>query len=309
MTRVGNAGCPTGLFVVATLLAACGSKTTQQDATVIATVDGHDLTTADLGQSGESPGMPARETRLTRTAVDSLIDEHLMAQQALTDGLDDDPGVVHELQNARRHILAEALASRLQGRGKPPTAADIEDYYRKNPALFAERRLYSLTLFRIDGGPLSQELLAEVGHASTTNALAGLLGQHSVHFDLQHLERTADELPISQLPQYSASGVGDVLVDATADGATRLIQITGIDLRPSSFESARPAIQRYLAQRDKAAAVEAYLTQARSQARITYHVQEPSPSRTRETPAPPVAHPTIAQGAPNSDAALTALNR
>ena len=183
MTRVGTVGCPTGLFVVAALLAAGGTKTWELDATVIATVDGHALENQIWKKRESRPACQPAETRLTRTAVvQYLIDEHLMAQQALTDGLDDDPGVVRELQNARRHILAGALASRLQDRGKPPSAADIEDYYRNNPALFAKRRLYSLAIFRIDGGPLSQVLLAEVGHASTTNALAGLLGQHSIHF-------------------------------------------------------------------------------------------------------------------------------
>ncbi len=309
MVRAGNVGCPIGLFVVAALLAACSGKTTQQDAAVIATVDGHDLTIADLSESGESPGAPAHATQLTRAAVDSLIDEHLMAQQALTEGLDSDPAVVHELQNARRRILAEALASRLEHPHSPPTPADVEDYYRNNPALFSERRLYSLALFTVHSPPLSHELLTAIGHANSVDALGALLEQHSIRFELQHLERTSDELPLNELPQYSAANAGDVLVDADSNSSTRLIQITGIDLRPSSFESARPAIQRYLAQRDKAGAVDAYLAQARSRARITYHVQEPSPSRTRETPATPATHPTIAQGAPNSDAALTALNR
>ena len=99
--------------------------------------------------------MSAHETRLTRTAVDTLIDEHLMAQQALTDGLDDDPGVVREPCKTRaRHILAEALASRLQDRGKSALRRGRSKTITAIiPRFSAKRRLYSLAIFRIDGGP------------------------------------------------------------------------------------------------------------------------------------------------------------
>lgn len=276
---------------------------------VLATVDGQELTTADLGSPAELLETPANGPLPGRASVDSLIDEHLMAQQAESEGLDRDPAVTQALQNARRHVLAEAFAARLEHSRSPPTTADIEDYYRHNPALFSERRLYSLAVFTLDSTGLGTDLLAAIGHTTSVGALGQLLKQHSIRFDLQHLERFADELPIGQLPQYSAASTGDVIVDKDTNGATRLIQIIGIELRPSSFESARPAIQRYLVQRNKAAAVDAYLARARSQARITYHLQEPSPTRTRETPTAPVGRPTIAQAAPNSDAAMTALNR
>jgi EpsD family peptidyl-prolyl cis-trans isomerase len=305
-----SVGRPSGLLcAAAVLLAACGGKSTQQDAPVIASVDGHELTTADLDNSVDPAGTHANLPQPQRAAVDSLIDEHLMAQQALVEGLDRDPAVAQALQNARRRVLAEAFASRLEPPRSPPTPADIEEYYRRNPALFSERRSYSLAIFTVDSAALSDELLEAIGHTTSMNALGQLLGQHSIRFELQQLERATDELPISQLPRYSAASVGDVLVATEANGPTRLIQITGVDPRPVSLEKARPAIQRYLAQLDKTAAVEAYLARARSQARITYYVQgEVSPSRTTQAPAAPVRHATIAQGAPNSDAGRTALN-
>ena len=309
MGNVGSAARPTVVFVLALLLAACGGKAPQQHATVVATVNGQELTTADLGTTVDLLEAPANRPPPTRASVDSLIDEHLMAQQAESEGLDRDPAVTQALQNARRHILADAFATRLGHPGSPHPDADIENYYRSNPALFSKRRLYRVAVFTLDGTSLDADLLAAVGHTTSVSALGQLLGQHSIRFDLQHLERSAEELPISRLPQYSAANVGDVLVDQDTNGSTRLIQIIGIELRPSSFESARPAIQRFLAQHDKAAAVDAYLVRARSQARITYRLQEPSPTRTRDTPAATAAHPTIAQAAPNSDAALTALNR
>lgn len=306
MGMTGTVGYPTGLLAVAVLLAACSGKTTQQDASVIATVDGHELTTADLD---EAPDAPANAERPMRAAVDSLIDEHLMAEQALADGLDNDPVVAHALENARRRVLAEAFAARLDRSRATHTAAEIEDYYRQHPALFAERRLYNLAIFAIDGETLNDELIAAIGHTASVDGLSRLLTQRSIRFELQQIERASDELPIGQLRKYSAASVGDVLVDPQANGPTRLIQVTGVELRPRSFENARRDIQRFLAQRDKAAAVDAYLARARSRAQITYPAQEPAPSPTRRTPAAQAGRATIAQGTSNSDAALTALNR
>lgn len=299
MGKAESVSRPTGLLAMAVLLAACSGTATQQDVPVIASVDGHELTAADLGNVPQP----------TRTAVDALIDEHLMAQQALVEGLDRDPAVVQALQNARRRILAEAFASRLESPRSAPTLADSEDYYRHNPALFSQRRLYSLAIFTVDSAALSDALRAAIGRTTSVKALGELLRQHSIQFELQQLERAADELPLSQLPRYTAASVGDVLVATEPHGTTRLVQIAAIESRPIPFENARPAIERYLAQLGKTAAVAAYLARARSQARITYYNKGPSPSRTRRTPAAPGSHTTIAQGVPNSDAPLTALNR
>ncbi len=303
MGMIGAVRRPTGLLcLLAMMLPACGGRATQHEAPVIASIDGHELTRADLDESVQQESLP------TRQAVDSLIDEHLLAQQASADGMERDPGVEHALQNARRRILAGAFTTRLRSRLSPPTAAQIEAYYRRNPALFAERRLYRMAVFTIDTAALTDELLENLGHTTSVRALGQLLGRRAIRFELQRLERTADYLPLSQLAQYSAARVGDVLVCAQGNGATELIQITGIELRPIPLDSARPAIQRYLAQREKAAALTAYLARARSQARITYYVQGPAPSPTRKAPAPPASHATIADRAPNRDAALAALN-
>jgi EpsD family peptidyl-prolyl cis-trans isomerase len=274
MGIAGGVGRPTGLLcAVAMLLAACGGKTTQQDVAVVARVNGHELTTADLIDSIEPPGTPTHLAQPTRAVVDALIDEHLMAQQALAAGLEGDPVVSQALQNARRHILAEAFVSRLQGtRTPPPTPAAIEEYYRSNPALFGARRVYSLTIFTVKSAALSDGLLAAIGHTSSGSALAQVLEQHSVQFEVQQLQRAAEELPTSQLPQYSAASIGDVLVAADDYGTTRLIQIAGIKSHPSSLEEARPTIERDLAQLDRTAAVDAFLARARSQAQITYSI-------------------------------------
>ncbi len=302
MRMTGALGGPTGcLCLLAATLSACGARATQH-APVIATIDGHELTRADLDESMQQQPQP------TRAAVDALIDEQLLAQQALAEGLDGDPAVERAVQNARRHILAEAFATRLRFQQSPPTAAEIADYYRRNPALFGERRLYSLAVFTIDSAALSHELLATIGRTSSVRALGQLLTRRAIRFELQRREQSADELPMSQLARYSAAKVGDVLVADQGNSTTHLVQIAGIESRPTPFDSARPAIARYLAQRAQTTAIAASLARARSQARIIYYLQRDAPSRAKDAPGPRLRHSTIAQRVPNRDAAIAALN-
>jgi peptidyl-prolyl cis-trans isomerase C len=302
------ASTPSGLLCVAALvLAACGGKATQQDAPVIASIDGHELTMADL--AGPVPPDGSKTDTPQRAAAEALIDQYLLAQEAQAEGLEQDPAVDHAVRNARRRILAETFAARLANDPhNAPSGADIEEYYLRNPALFSKRRRYSLVIFTVDSAALTDALLKALGHTTSPDALGRLLEHHAVRFDIHRLERTADELPMSQLAQYSSASVGDVLVAAQANGTSELIQIAGIELRPNLFDNAKPAIERYLTQLHATAAMDAYLARARSRARITYYLEGGSQSHMTGRPVPAAPHSAIAEGARNRDAAVAALN-
>jgi peptidyl-prolyl cis-trans isomerase C len=301
---------PSGLLGAAALvLAACGGKATQQDAPVIANIDGHELTTADLATAIPPDGLTPNT--LQRAAVDALIDQYLLAQEAQAQGLDQYPAVDHAVRNARRRILAETFAARLASDPRiPPSGADIEAYYTRNPALFSQRRRYSLAIFTIDSAALTDDLLKALEQTTSTDALRQALKRRAVQFDIQWLEPMADELPMSQLAQYSSASVGDVLVGAPANGTCQLTLIAGIELRPNPFDSAKPAIERYLTQLRTAAAIDAYLARARARIRITYYPERGSQADPtgRPVPAGAAPHNAIAEGGRNRDAAVAALN-
>ena len=85
----------------------------------------------------------ARPSTLTQ-ALDKVIDRELLVQQALHDGLDRDPRVVEAVEEARRKVLAEAWLDRQAAQA--PRKDEVRSFYSENPALFAERRIYRLTL-------------------------------------------------------------------------------------------------------------------------------------------------------------------
>ena len=80
--------------------------------------------------------------------LDQLIDEQIVAQKAVAAKLDKDPKVIAQIEAARRDILARRfLESAAETAGKPADDA-VQKFYDGRPALFAQRKVY--TLQRID---------------------------------------------------------------------------------------------------------------------------------------------------------------
>ena len=148
------------------------------------------------------------------------------------------------------------------------TAVDQAAYYKSNPALFAHRRVYQLTAFTAAMPQVPAAVVAELSKATTPDAVAAVLSAHSVGFETQNLTRAAEQLPLEQLPQFSAASVGDIVITPQR-GRSTLTLITGTQDAPLGFDSAQPIIQQYLENVRNAKALDAHLKQARASASIS----------------------------------------
>src|SRR5205814_9580419 len=87
---------------------------------------------------------PERAEAQTRSVLDGIVDQELAAQAARKSGLDRDPRVVRALEAAKRHLPARAYQDVLADRATLPSSDDVDRYYDSQPALFAQRRFYSV---------------------------------------------------------------------------------------------------------------------------------------------------------------------
>ncbi|WP_204265221.1 hypothetical protein, partial [Klebsiella pneumoniae] len=67
--------------------------------------------------------------------------------------LDRDPRVVQQVEAAKREIIARAYAERIGESVAKPANDEIAKYYAEKPALFKERRIYSLQELNIEAKP------------------------------------------------------------------------------------------------------------------------------------------------------------
>ena len=88
-----------------------------------------------------------------------MIDQELALQKAEEQKLDREPKVVQQLEAARREIVARAYAERVGDSAPKPTPDEIRKYYEQNPALFKDRRVYSIQELFIEAKPEEMDRL------------------------------------------------------------------------------------------------------------------------------------------------------
>ena len=100
--------------------------------------------------------------------LERLIDQELALQKADEQKLDRDPRVVQQIEAARREIIARAYLEKIAEGAPKPTPQEVAAYYEAHPALFKERRVYSLQEVAIEAPPDKVESLKKTLAASKT---------------------------------------------------------------------------------------------------------------------------------------------
>ncbi|HLO95745.1 MAG TPA: EpsD family peptidyl-prolyl cis-trans isomerase, partial [Burkholderiaceae bacterium] len=139
---------------LAALLVACGGG--KGDATqTAAKVNKEEITVHQINQLLQrQPGLGEKQAdAMSRQLLERLIDQELSVQKAQDLKLDRDPRVVQQIEAAKREILARAYAERIGESVSKPSADEIAKFYNEKPALFKERRVYSLQEMSIEAAP------------------------------------------------------------------------------------------------------------------------------------------------------------
>ncbi|MFL6602477.1 MAG: EpsD family peptidyl-prolyl cis-trans isomerase [Steroidobacteraceae bacterium] len=250
------------------LLVGC-SRGSDQHSQVVATVNDHELTVLQLSQALQGAGAEDNP-QATRKALASLIDEELLVQQATKDQLDRDPALVQAMEQDRRHLLAQAYAQRNVYPKTTVSPDEMEEYYRAHPALFAQRRLYRLTVFAVRDTDMSNLLAADLDKARSEDDVRAALQRHEIKFETQPVSCAAEELPLDRVDDFAKARAGDLLIGGQTDGKTLLMSVVALEERPLSFEHAKPMITQYLTTVRNAQATDTYLKKLKEKAKIAY---------------------------------------
>jgi len=253
-TRALRVGAGALAAMAATLLVACGQKkdiapadTTGSE--VVAKVNGDELTAAQLQIALQKQrGMrPDAGDAAAKQVLDQLIDEQIVAQKAIAAKLDKDPKVVAQLESARRDILARRfLESAAETAGKPADDA-VRKFYDSRPALFAQRKVYTLQRVDIQApDDRRTEVDAHVQSLKSAAELADWLKSQKLAFTTRQEQDAAEQLPPVVLDKVAAMKEGQSVVVPSQTGVAALTLISSASA-PKSLDDARPAIEQFLA--------------------------------------------------------------
>ena len=131
-------------------LVAChipGTKDKAPAGQVVATVDGEEITVAELrAEMANAPAQPnaAAAKALEKAALSEIVARKLMAHAAHDQGLDKSPEFAMMKQRANQTLLAQALQRKLASTVLTASRGDAETFVAAHPTMFAERKILTL---------------------------------------------------------------------------------------------------------------------------------------------------------------------
>lgn len=274
------------LSVVAAFMAGCDAVNGEGTApAVLVTVNQGEITAAGLERVLPGPTLLPRDRQHARMALEALIDEELLVQEAIATGLDRDPVVVASQVQASREMLARLAAERIAA-GVPPVAeAQVREFYSSHPEWYAKRKLYQLVAFTVARSSVTPAIQKELDSAHAAVRVRRVLERHGLAYQAQAMTATPEDIPAGKLPEFNRSAVGDLLV--TAHGADLfLLSVTSITAAPLAFDAARPFIEQRLNEQARQAALARYLQDRRERAAIAYHAEALDPYLAGFDPVP-----------------------
>jgi EpsD family peptidyl-prolyl cis-trans isomerase len=239
---------------------------------------------------------PEQAEAASRQVLERLIDQELAVQKADELKLDRDPRVVQQLEAVRREVLARAYAEKVGEAATKAAPEEIKKYYDENPALFSERRVYSIQEIGIETTPdqvpaLRDKLAASKNIGEFVDYLKG----SGLKFSGNQAVRAAEQLPLPSLKTFSAMKDGQAFITPTPIGA-QVVVLAGSRLQPVTEDQARPAIEQFLLNDRKRKLLEDDRKAMRSAAAIQY-MGKFAEGAASAPAAAPTAAPTAAPAA------------
>ncbi|MEO8296703.1 MAG: EpsD family peptidyl-prolyl cis-trans isomerase [Burkholderiales bacterium] len=280
------------LVAGAALLAACGDK--KAGATqVAAKVNKEEISVHQINfVLQRQPGLkPEQAKAASKRVLEGLIDQELALQQAQEQKLDRDPRVVMAIDAARREIIARAYADKLGETASKPSDDDIRAFYASKPALFAQRRIYSLAEFTIEADATQQAAVKnKLDAAKTPDDVVNVLRSSELKYNSRRATQAPESMPLALVDRLASLETGQRLTQASPSNLS-LLFVQGTRPAPVSEPQAKAAISQFLLNEQKRKLVEGAVKDLRKNAKIDYMGQFAG-----NAPAEPVAAP--AQPAP-----------
>lgn len=258
------------LSAALTTLAACNSESTNETASVVATVDGERITKAELATEIARLDLDAGDQQvIARRVLNAVVDRQILARKAISQQLQHDPRVMRALNRAKEQVLANAYLEHQLGEIEKPAADEIHAYYSAHPELFENRRAYHFRQIAIDKNAYANELKARTASSSSLSEIAAFLVSRGVPFAQDSSITVAEDLPGYLLKQIFQLRKEQLFVMRETDSVQITELADAIDL-PLGKAEATPLIERALIIQRRRERTETELARLRALAQVEF---------------------------------------
>ena len=291
LARRGGRVLALSLLASAALLAGCGEKKDKAATQTAAKVNKDEITVHQINfvLQQQRNLRPEQADAASRQILERLVDQQLALQKVEDLKIDRDPRVVQQLEAARREILARAYLEKVGEAAAKPTPEEIKQYYDEKPALFRERRVYSIQEIAIEAKPEQvNELRDQLAGAKNINDFIEYLKAKEFRFSGNQAVRAAEQLPLNSLDAFARMKDGEAMLVPNPTGV-QVVLLAGSRSQPVNEEQARPAIEQYLLNDRKRKLVEDDVKAMRAAAKVEYLGKFAAPAASAPAVAAPVA--------------------
>jgi EpsD family peptidyl-prolyl cis-trans isomerase len=263
---------PFAVVAAAALLVGCGEKKEKTASQTAAKVNKEEITVHQINfvLQQQRNLRPEQADAASKQILERLIDQELALQKADELKVDRDPRVVQQLEAAKREIVARAYLEKVGEAATKPTPDEIKKYYDDKPALFSQRRIYSIQEITIEAKPDQVPLLRERLSASKNiNEFVEFLKSNEFRFSGNQAVRAAEQLPLASLDTFAKMTDGQAVLVPAANGV-QVVVLAGSRSQPVTEDQARPAIEQFILNERKRKLIEDDVKAMRAAAKIQY---------------------------------------
>ena len=257
--------------LMAGLLTACESPDKAGSAKAAVKVGQDTVTEAEIERAMAGVNAAgADQAKLKATVVEALVTQKLLVQEAKKAGLDKKPEVVLDAAAAQRQVLAKAYAESLPGMHEEASAQMIDDFYKKNPNLFSNRRVYRLQEVQIEA---TQDKIpaiqAQLGKSKTLGEFVEWLKAQGLKGGVASGVKSSEQMPEQMRDKLAGMQQGGVVLVPAPNGIA-VLSVAGIQPQSLNLEQATPAIKKILLERKQKEVLEAEVKKLREAAKVEY---------------------------------------
>lgn len=268
----------TGLALAVLLaLAACGGSDDGAGASaptqVVAKVNDKELSIHQVNFFVQRLGAipPERAPQVRKQVLDSLVEQEVLVQQAVSQKLDRDPQVLAQLEATRREVLSRAFLERTAASVEKPSPAEVAEFYRQNPTLFDQRRIYRFNQIVLPGRPANwPEIQKQLEPVKSLADAQAVLRAKGIDLPVSaNVVLPTEQLPMNVVPQLAKLKGGEVVVYPAAPRIV-IAQIVDVREAPVAEDKAGPVIEQFLLNRKRQETVQAEVKRLKEGAKVVY---------------------------------------
>ncbi|MBK8335655.1 MAG: peptidyl-prolyl cis-trans isomerase, EpsD family [Sterolibacteriaceae bacterium] len=256
-------------------LSACGERSADEKKVatqVAAKVNKGEISVHQINNVlARAGGVKPEQAKLaSKQILDKLVEQELLVQQAMDRKLDRDPRVMQAIEASKREILSRAYLEQVTSSAGKPDDSSIKGFYDKNPALFKDRRVFTLQELVVNASPEQAAAIQEqTKQAKSMEELVRYLKDQKIPFNANAGVKAAEQLPLEILPRFHEMKDGQTALIPTPAGLT-LVHLAASQSRPMDEAAAKPFIEQYLTNQRRTEIATAEIKQLREKAKIEY---------------------------------------